>query len=112
MKRTSKPKPKAKSPAHRSRAHPLVGKHFHTVRDMKVNYQGRVLDYLGDGRFMVSLYEWTAGNENYGYHILELESFTWDEKNRSGTVFYDSAKAMNEAYENRWKKLNEQEGQS
>jgi hypothetical protein len=116
MKSTPKIKSNAKSQAKskprsqtKSHAHPLVGKHFHTVKDMKVNYQGRVLDYLGDGRFIVTLYEWTARNENYGYHIFELQSFTWDEKNRSGTVFYDSAKEMNEAYENRWKKLNEQE---
>ncbi|HEX6563019.1 MAG TPA: hypothetical protein VF020_01980 [Chthoniobacterales bacterium] len=75
---------------------------------MKVNYQGRVLDYLGDGRFLVSLFEWTSDHENYGYHIFELQSFTWDEQSRSGTVFYDSAREMNEAYENRWKRLNEQ----
>jgi hypothetical protein len=116
MKRIPKSNPKAKSPprrsgAHRSHAHPLVGKHFHTVKDMKVNYQGRVLDYLGDERFLVSLFEWTSNHENYGYHIFELESFTWDEKSRSGTVFYDSARDMNEAYENRWKRLNEQAGQ-
>ena len=115
MKSTSKLKSNAKSQAKskprsqtKSHAHPLVGKHFHTVKDMKVNYQGRVLDYLGDGRFIVTLYEWTAGNENYGYHIFELQAFTWDETNRSGMVFYDSAKEMNEAYENRWKRLNEQ----
>ena len=77
---------------------------------MKVNYQGRVLDYLGEGRFIVTLYEWMTSNQNYGYYIFELQSFTWDEENRSGTVFYDSAKEMNEAYENRWKRFNEQGG--
>ncbi|MBV9873473.1 MAG: hypothetical protein JO025_01980 [Verrucomicrobia bacterium] len=109
MKNTSKPKVKAKSRSGRAQAHPLVGKHFHTVKDMKVNYQGRVLDYLGEGRFIVTLYEWMTGNKNYGHYIFELQSFTWDETNRSGTVFYDSAKEMNEAYENRWRRLNEQE---
>jgi hypothetical protein len=117
MKRVPKSNHKPKSQPKRSRAnqshaHPLVGKHFHTVKDMKVNYQGRVLDYLGDGRFLVSLFEWTNDQENYGYHIFELQSFTWDEKSRSGTVFYDSAGEMNEAYENRWKRLNEQGAQS
>jgi hypothetical protein len=110
MKSTPKSKAKTKSRAHRSQAHPLVGKHFHTVRDMKVNYQGRVLDYLGEGRFIVTLYEWMTSNQNYGYYIFELQSFTWDEENRSGTVFYDSAREMNEAYENRWKRFNEQGG--
>jgi hypothetical protein len=88
-----------------SPVHPLVGKHFHTISKKKVNYQGRTLEYLGDGRFLAVLYEWLSGTKNYGQYIFELESFTWDEAISSGTVFYDSAKEMNEAYENRWSRF-------
>ena len=69
----------------------------------------RSLERLAEGRFLVTLYEWMTNNKSYGHYIFELESFTWDEANRSGTVFYDSAKEMNDAYENRWRRLNEQE---
>jgi hypothetical protein len=82
-------------------SYPLVGKHFHTIKEGKVQYQGRILEQLSEGLFLVVLYEFGFGQEN-GQYVFNVESFIWDGSSNSGVVFYDSAKEMKEAWENTW----------
>jgi hypothetical protein len=53
-----KTKPNAK--ATRS-TDPLVGKHFHTLKDGKIHYQGQIMSKAGDDQYIVDLFSFLTG---------------------------------------------------
>ena len=40
---------------------PLVGKYFHSIKDGKVDWQGKVLSELPDHKYLVQLFSWLDG---------------------------------------------------
>jgi len=83
--------------------HPLVGMYFHEVRNLKVQRQGHVDAFLGDGLFLVTYFEWIAGSADFGHYVLSINSTPWDSRTRTGFVFYNSEEEFKEAWESKWK---------
>lgn len=53
-----KTKPNAK-PNHP--ADPMIGKHFHTLKDGKIHYQGQIMSKVDDHHYIVDLFSFLSG---------------------------------------------------
>lgn len=79
-------------------AHPLIGRWFHTFEEIggqrRVKYQGTVLATAENG-VLVQLFEWFWGDASSQHWFPWSAVEDWD--------FYASAKAMNAAYDAKYK---------
>jgi hypothetical protein len=69
----------------------LTNRWFHSRKDGKINWQGRILGKVREGRYLVQLYSWLDGGPTNQKIVAVEEMDDWD--------FYDSDKDMNWAYE-------------
>jgi hypothetical protein len=67
----------------------LVGKYFHSWREGKLEWQGKVVEVYGDTHIMVLLFEWTWGNPNGRKLVPLAQTAEW--------TFYETAKDMRRA---------------
>jgi hypothetical protein len=71
--------------------HPLVGKWFHSFdAEGYVEWQGHVVSVVGDGIFLVQLYEWIAGMPGDQKVVPLAHMAQW--------TFYEDAEDMQRAY--------------
>src|SRR5262245_46386459 len=84
-----------------SEKHPLVGRGFHTQHDnFKTEWQGEVIADLGQGYFMVQLFEWFVGGAST-QHVLHLSDFSARHENGVPRFrFFESMKVANSYMEN------------
>lgn len=61
----------------------LIGKYFHTFKGDELRWQGQVSAELGEGYFLVQLFDWLVGQPN-NMKVVHLGNMT-------GWNFYDDA---------------------
>lgn len=77
----------------------LEGKFFHSYQlvggKRHVQWQGRILQSMGDGYYMVDLFEWITGSRAFdGNQIVHMSRMATE-----GWSFYLTEEAMRDAYE-------------
>jgi hypothetical protein len=76
--------------------HPLVGRGMHWMdKDGEVQWQGELIGDLGDGYFLIQLFEWFSGSPSHQIivHLSQLALDTADTKGKP--VFYPNMEAAN-----------------
>jgi hypothetical protein len=67
----------------------LVGRYFHTRKpDRSVNWQGHVVAKVGDGLYLVQLYDWFMGDLS-SMHIIRLADMA-GQPDQDSWQFYES----------------------
>lgn len=51
---------------------PLIGKYFHSLKNGKVNWQGKIVSELPDNKYLVQLFSWVDGAAT-NQEIVELD---------------------------------------
>jgi len=85
---------KARARPSRAAAKPeelLVGKWFHTRREGRIRFQGRIDAHVGAGYYLVQLFDWVVGDPSVKRVSSIMDMEDWD--------FYNSSEEMNEAWE-------------
>ena len=68
-----------------------VGLYFHTYKDDKLCWQGKVLQQLPNDRYIVTTFDWVEGAPYLQLTVTANDMLGWS--------FYTSAEAMRDAYE-------------
>ena len=77
----------------------LVGKYFHSFKDgdvSKLEWQGEITDYCGNGFYIVQTFEWGFGCD-YVKKLVHISSM-------EGWNIYNDNEEMNEHYEYKYAK--------
>lgn len=77
----------------------LIDKFFHIIKDSNyynVEYQGGILNYIGEGYYLIQFYNFIDGTPSYKQikNIHEMDNW----------IFYDTAEEWVEAFKNRKRK--------
>jgi hypothetical protein len=86
-------KAKRTRPAATKPAPGLVGMFFHSLNeDNKVQWQGQVHGRVGDGLYLLRLFDWLAGADNLYPKLVSVQDML-------GWQFYENAEDLREWYE-------------
>lgn len=68
----------------------LVGHFFHSLKDGKIHWQGRVVGHPEPGIYLVVLFEWLMGEPNVEYLVRVNQMMGW--------MFYPDQETMIHSY--------------
>jgi hypothetical protein len=86
-----KPTAKSPTPAEPFTTFTLVGMFFHSFKDGKINWQGRVLCSPEPGFYLVQTYSWFDGSPYTAKLVAFASMHGWD--------FFHTSEAMQDHYE-------------
>ena len=69
----------------------LASRFFHSIKDGKVEWQGRIIGRVSDEHYLVQLFEWAMGEPSVQRIVPVSEMSPW--------LFYSDADEMTHSYE-------------